>query len=97
MKRVDTILMALPWMFYIHVNAAFQIGGIVNTTSGLLQGKASGLRSNVSAYLGIPYAQPPIGDLRFALPVPFSPFSGVVNATNFVSTTDSFENRISLT
>ena len=42
---------------------------LVNTTSGLLQGFSP--RPNVHAYLGIPYAEPPVGDLRFAPPKPF--------------------------
>ena len=41
----------------------------VKTTSGLLRGFTP--YPNVFAYLGIPYAQPPIGDLRFAPPQPF--------------------------
>lgn len=63
----------------------YTIGGIVNTTSGPVQGIASELRPNVSAYLGIPFAQPPVGDLRFALPVPVSASSAVIDATAFVS------------
>jgi hypothetical protein len=56
----------------------------VNTTSGLVSGHASSNTSaQVSEYLGIPYAEPPIGDLRFALPVRFSGSSGI-NGTNFV-------------
>ncbi|OSC99767.1 carotenoid ester lipase precursor [Trametes coccinea BRFM310] len=37
----------------------------------------------VSQYLGIPYAQPPIGNLRLRLPQPVKPYTGVVNATTF--------------
>ncbi|VDO02475.1 unnamed protein product [Rodentolepis nana] len=36
---------------------------------------------NVDAYLGIPFAEPPIGDLRFAPPQPISPWKGTRNAT----------------
>jgi Carboxylesterase family len=63
----------------------FTVGGLVNTTSGTVQGKASELRPDVSAYLGIPYAQPPLGDLRFDAPQPFMPTGAVLNATQFVS------------
>lgn len=40
----------------------------IRTSSGLLRGIAP--LPNVHAYLGIPYAEPPVGDLRFAPPQP---------------------------
>lgn len=46
----------------------FTIGQTVETSSGSVQGHAAAERSSVSEYLGIPYAQPPVGDLRFAPP-----------------------------
>jgi len=56
----------------------------VNTTSGLVSGHASSNTSaNVAEYLGIPYAQPPVGDLRFAPPLPYNGTSGI-NGTDFV-------------
>lgn len=54
------------------------VGQQVNTTSGIIQGHAAADRTEVSEYLGIPFAQPPIGDLRFAPPEPYtssSPFN----------------------
>ena len=37
------------------------------------------------AFRGIPYAQPPVGPLRFAAPVPHEPWDGVFNADEFGS------------
>ncbi|RLP52470.1 MAG: carboxylesterase family protein [Ketobacter sp.] len=46
----------------------------VDTTYGTLAGKDLG---EVNAFLGIPYAQPPVGDLRWADPQPAQPWEGV--------------------
>ncbi|RDX42833.1 carotenoid ester lipase precursor [Lentinus brumalis] len=36
---------------------------------------------SVTSYIGIPYAQPPIGDLRLRLPVLLESYKGTINAT----------------
>ena len=43
----------------------------VQTSNGAIVGHEAANASRVIEYLGIPYAQPPIGDLRFAAPVKF--------------------------
>lgn len=49
---------------------------------GCLQGiEMPGYRTqSFRAFLGIPYAQPPIGDLRFRNPKPIEPWQGVLSA-----------------
>ena len=43
----------------------------VNTTSGVVRGLTIDvLNTSVDQFLGIPYAEPPVGALRFAKPVP---------------------------
>ncbi|KAF2464550.1 alpha/beta-hydrolase [Lindgomyces ingoldianus] len=49
----------------------FNVGQEVSTTSGIIHGHAAANRTEVSEYLGIPFAQPPLGDLRFAAPKRF--------------------------
>jgi para-nitrobenzyl esterase len=51
----------------------------VRTTYGQLQGFFQG---NARAFLGVPFAAPPIGDLRFALPAAPSKWSPTLNATH---------------
>lgn len=60
------------------------VGQTVQTSSGLIQGHAASNVSKVSEYLGIPYANPPIGELRFQPPTPFNGIQNI-NATSFVS------------
>ena len=58
----------------IQVSAAedpWTLGQSVKTSSGAIKGHGSQWQTGVSEYLGIPYAQPPVGDLRWAAPKPF--------------------------
>jgi hypothetical protein len=48
--------------------SGWEIGQEVITTSGYVKGHASTWQPAVSEYLGIPFAQPPVGPLRFAAP-----------------------------
>ncbi|MEU5218528.1 carboxylesterase family protein [Streptomyces sp. NPDC020807] len=52
----------------------------VRTPSGALRGT---LRDGVAAFLGVPYAQAPVGRLRFRAPEPVGPWEGVREATAF--------------
>lgn len=57
---------------------------IIRTSSGLIEGKTLKVfGSTVYAFLGIPYAEPPIGDLRFAKPLPIKGWMGIKQTTNF--------------
>ena len=58
---------------------------IVDLLSGKLQGniKASSNGKLYKQFLGIPFAQAPIGQLRFAPPQPVDGWSGVREATSF--------------
>ncbi|WP_085026347.1 carboxylesterase/lipase family protein [Ensifer aridi] len=56
-------------------------GDPIKISSGFVSGKI--LLSGVKAYLGIPYARPPIGELRWADPQPAEAWEGVLNADRF--------------
>ena len=65
---------------------AWKIGEGVQTTSGLVMGHEAAwpAGSAVSEYLGIPFAQPPVGELRWQKPVAFRG-NGTINNAKFVS------------
>ncbi len=53
---------------------------VVSTSSGVFRGQTT---EGITSYLGIPYAQPPVGALRFRAPQPFVPRGDVVAANSF--------------
>ncbi|XP_013418777.2 uncharacterized protein LOC106179609 isoform X1 [Lingula anatina] len=55
----------------------------VTVQQGDINGKTSILGLDVISYLGIPYAEPPLGDLRFKRPVPKAAWSSPLNATEY--------------
>ena len=68
-----------------HKGRPWTVGQAVDTTSGSIVGHAATGTTQVSEYLGIRYAEPPVGDLRFAAPKAYRS-NATYNAVNFVST-----------
>ncbi|XP_052784797.1 acetylcholinesterase-like isoform X2 [Mya arenaria] len=63
-------------------DGASSFGPIQQTTKGRVKGlRVSVHGTDVDMYLGIPYAKPPVGNLRFRHPLPADHWSGVLNAT----------------
>ncbi len=54
---------------------------VVSLSTGRLRGSA--LSPGGAVFKGIPYAQPPVGDLRWRPPAPVKPWSGAPSATVF--------------
>jgi para-nitrobenzyl esterase len=67
--------------------AATTCAGTVSPPAGTLCGLSlpapAGTKRPVYSYRGIPYAQPPVGDLRWAPPQPLAPWTGTLQATSF--------------
>lgn len=61
---------------------------IATTVHGRVRGlwRDHGTPAASAAFLGIPFAQPPIGELRFAAPVPPEPWTDIRDATEYGAT-----------
>jgi para-nitrobenzyl esterase len=70
-----SLLASLAWSPLVSAGAL-----VASTDSGRVQGKRMG---PVAAYLGVPYAAPPVGDLRWRAPAPAASWQGVRDATRF--------------
>ena len=80
--RIAARLSAIFGTLAIALVATAQSGPQVKTSLGTVEGKDLGA---VHAFLGIPYAAPPVGDLRWKPPVPAAKWDGVHKATDFGS------------
>lgn len=58
-----------------------EVGIQLRTSCGKIEGIE--LDGGVKAYLGIPFAQPPVGDLRWKAPQPVKHWNGVLETKNF--------------
>jgi len=77
--------MQKQWRFVSVVVVAVQLAGLAVAQQVLTEsGTISGLRSNgVSVYKGVPFAAPPVGDLRWRPPVPAAAWTGTRKADAF--------------
>lgn len=78
--RVVLILVTIPLTLGA---AGWTVGEQVDTTSGTVTGHGSNLFPEVSEYLGIPYAAPPVGELRWAIPQSFKKSDKVLVASSY--------------
>ncbi|XP_070789554.1 cholinesterase-like [Pituophis catenifer annectens] len=83
------LLLLLP--FALASSSASNGDTVVITSSGPIKGKQvlAGLGS-LTAYLGIPYAEPPLGKLRFQKPLPHQPWKQTLEATSFGNSCPQF-------
>ncbi|XP_039356359.1 acetylcholinesterase-like [Mauremys reevesii] len=82
------LLPALPCLLLLSLpgpgSGSDDDGTVVLTTSGPIRGKhLQAGSSTVTAFLGIPYAEPPVGALRFQKPLPHQAWSQVLETTSF--------------
>lgn len=62
--------------------AAFKVGQTVVTSSGPIEGHPASWQPEVSEYLGVPFAIPPVGELRWTAPKPYIG-NKTINAAKF--------------
>ncbi|MGP8239554.1 MAG: carboxylesterase/lipase family protein [Limisphaerales bacterium] len=78
--RNRTFLVVMFAMFAAGSGIAQQQPAPVKVEQGLLQGTAE---NGLTVYLGIPFAAPPVGDLRWRAPQPAAKWDGVRQANKF--------------
>src|SRR3954469_4972776 len=77
MKRILILITMLLNVHYVHADIK-----VVKTNSGQISGSRSDDKS-VHIFKGIPFAAPPIGDLRWKAPQPVKPWQGIKQTTAF--------------
>lgn len=85
--KMRGLLAAALWLCVSELSVAASVKTFetVETSNGRITGHHPVKAKEVWEYLGIPYATPPLGDLRFAAPQKYKG-KGSYNATSFVST-----------
>ena len=80
------VVLPLIWMLLATTTVSNTVGTypIVQTEKGPIRGKRISLHhgKQVDAFFGIPYAKPPIGELRFRHPLPVDAWTDILDATS---------------
>ncbi|MDQ8200879.1 carboxylesterase family protein [Pelagicoccus enzymogenes] len=82
MKRLLPLVRPFSLAFLFCLLSAPSQASQVKVTGGIVEGEASP-DGEVLSFKGIPYAAPPVGDLRWKRPQPVRPWQGVRDATKF--------------
>lgn len=98
--KLAFIFIIFPNIYCAYIRQSYfeEEGPIVNTKNGLIRGLNLVTYKQIDYYgfKGIPYAEPPIGDLRFEPPVPVKNWDGILNATTYPEACIQFSWNISL-
>lgn len=81
MQQLTTLALAFAWLFSCTSTRGSELNDRVTLTTGVVEGlkRADGLR----VFKGIPFATPPVGDLRWKPPQPLAAWAGVKQAKAF--------------
>ncbi|CAL1292754.1 unnamed protein product [Larinioides sclopetarius] len=78
------ILALFLYGFLVRAENIYRLNELVQTLSGSIQGTFNSVHGvPVRVFLGIPYAESPLGDQRFLKPKPVKPWSKTLEAINF--------------
>lgn len=80
MKKAGIFLTGLVLAALVSCASAPDMSQAVRTENGAITGKYA---DGVTSFRGIPYAEPPVGDLRWKPPVPKAAWEGALDATHF--------------
>ncbi|KAL4235493.1 Neuroligin-2 [Mactra antiquata] len=71
-----------------HITVKTELGELIGEN---VQATFQGETLTVDRYLGVPYAQPPVGELRFQKPLPAKPFETPFDATKYGAMCPQFD------
>jgi para-nitrobenzyl esterase len=83
-KRTRRVITALA--FAISVHGCIMLAAVRNPAAKIAQGEAEGKwieNGTQKAFLGLPYASPPVGEWRWKPPQPPAPWKGTRDATKY--------------
>ena len=78
MKKITVLIALFAW--FVGGQSFAQQPSPVKVLEGMVQGT---IESGLTVYKGIPFASPPVGDLRWKAPQPAAKWEGVKQATKF--------------
>lgn len=82
---LNAVLFGLLLLIHVHGQYSPESSPIRNTHTGQIRGSlvhVKDTKAGVHTFLGIPFAKPPVGPLRFAPPEAPEPWSGVRDGTS---------------
>ena len=82
-RRMRYTITAFALLSFLAAPATAASDPIVRTESGKIRGVAETSASPVQVFRGVPFAAPPVADLRWREPQPVVPWSGIRDATQF--------------